>query len=284
MSNAKRQKIVIQKASGDLQEYKESKLKQSLLNSGADMEVVHEILTTISGWVKNGMTTNQIYSRAFSILRKRQMMVSFKYKLKQAILQFGETGYPFEQLVGQLYEAKGFAVGVGQIVQGKCVQHEIDVVAINKTSELFFECKYSANRKKQLSIQTPLYVKARMDDVMEKRRSLSTHRDLTLFGGLVVNTRFSEDSIKYGECAGLKLISWNYPEGRALKDLIDEAEIYPVTLLNYLTLKEKRMLIESGVVICSQINSDPSVLNPLHLSPKKYDSLMQELKVICGLG
>lgn len=280
--NTKRSKIVIQKASGDLQEYKESKLKQSLVNSGADRDVVEEILVTISAWIKDGMTTNQIYSRAFSILRKRQMMASFKYKLKQAILQFGETGYPFEKLIGQLYEAKGYSVEVGQIVQGHCISHEVDVVARNKTSELFFECKYSANRKKQLSIQTPLYVKARMDDVMEKRRSLSTHRDLTLFGGLVVNTRFSEDSIKYGECAGLKLISWNYPEGRALKDLIDAAEIYPVTLLNYLTVKEKRTLIDSGIVVCSQINADPSVLKPLHLSAKKHDSLIQELKVICG--
>jgi len=49
--------------------------------------------------------------------------------LKKAILQLGPTGYPFERFVGELLKYQGYEAKVGQIVQGNCVQHEVDVVA-----------------------------------------------------------------------------------------------------------------------------------------------------------
>jgi hypothetical protein len=38
-------------------------------------------------------------------------------------------------------------------------------------------------------------------------------------GWLVTNTRFTGDAIQYGNCAGLKLIGWDYPAEGSLKDL-----------------------------------------------------------------
>ena len=44
---------------------------------------------------------------------------------------------------------------------------------------------------------------------------------------LVTNTKFSSDVIRYGNCVGMHLIGWKYPEDGGLEKLIDEANIYP---------------------------------------------------------
>ena len=44
-------------------------------------------------------------------------------------MELGPSGFPFEKLVGKILEQEGFETRVGVIVQGNCVQHEVDVIA-----------------------------------------------------------------------------------------------------------------------------------------------------------
>jgi hypothetical protein len=37
---------------------------------------------------------------------------------------------------------------------------------------------------------------------------------------IATNTRFSKDAVTYGNCAGLKLFSWDYPLKGGLKELV----------------------------------------------------------------
>ena len=76
------------------------------------------------------ITTKKIYKIAFIALRKKSRKLSAHYSLKNALLEFGPTGYPFEVFVSKLLKTQGYNVEVGQIIQGKCVTHEVDVVAI----------------------------------------------------------------------------------------------------------------------------------------------------------
>ena len=48
-------------------------------------------------------------------------------KLKQAIMELGPSGFPFEQFVAELLKCRGYQIKVGVIVEGHCVNHEIDV-------------------------------------------------------------------------------------------------------------------------------------------------------------
>lgn len=46
-------------------------------------------------------------------------------------------------------------------------------------------------------------------------------------------------AIKYGSCAGLNLLSWDFPKGNSLREQIDASGLYPLTYLTTLSLNEK---------------------------------------------
>ena len=58
------------KHSGNIVDFNPSKLKQSLLKSGASAVMVSEVLNTIEKEIYDGIPTKQIYKMAFSLLKK----------------------------------------------------------------------------------------------------------------------------------------------------------------------------------------------------------------------
>ena len=159
----------------------------------------------------------------------------------------------------------------------------MDVIATNSMHQILVECKYSSSQGKQVSVQVPLYVRSRVDDIIRKRRELSEYKDMEFFGWVVTNTRFSLDSIDYSNCSGIRLQGWDYPEGEGLKEIIEREKLYPVTILSNLTKKEKRNLMEQGVVVCSQLMEDMMLIDQLQPSKRKYNALKKELNEICSL-
>lgn len=281
--NSKNNKVIlIKKASGDEEPFSSEKLKQSLLNAGAKNETIEKIVTKIEKWVYPGITTKKIYARAFSILRDEKSDSSLRYRLKQAILELGPTGYPFEILIGKLFEHMGFKTEVGIVLDGNCVTHEMDVIATNNNVQHLVECKYHKDQGKQVSVQVPLYVHSRIDDIISKRKALLEYKDFSFKGWVITNTRLSSDSIKYGNCSELNLMAWNYPVGNGLKKNIEKFKIYPITILKNLKIKEKKYLLNEGIVTCSQLIEKSDSLISLGLNKKKYKMLTKEINEICG--
>ncbi|MFO7574109.1 MAG: hypothetical protein R6W67_03010, partial [Bacteroidales bacterium] len=100
---------------------------------------------------------------------------------------------------------------------------------------------------------------------------------------VVTNTRFSGDSVSFGECSGLRLLGWDYPESEGLKDIIERERIYPVTALNSITKREKQQLLEKGIVTCEQLFDNPSLLDSIEFSQKKSTAIIKELNDILYL-
>ncbi len=274
--------IIIKKASGETEIFDEQKLIQSLVNAGTEKKTISKIVADINNWIYPGVSTKEIYSRAFKLLQKNKHIASVRYKLKQAIFQFGPTGYPFEHFIGQVLERQGFKTEVGVIAEGFCVSHEIDVIANKNNKQHIIECKYSQNQGKYVSIQVPLYVRARVDDIIKKRKSLQDFNDISFAGWVVTNTRFSSESTQYGKCTDLQLLAWDYPEGNGLKDIIEREKIFPVTILHHLKKQHKEILLEQGIVTCRQLLNSMETLKSLHLKPKKFELLLAELNDICS--
>ncbi len=273
--------ILIIKASGEEEAFSAEKLERSLLNAGAYKETISKIIDDIENWIYPGVTTKKIYSRAFSILNREKSSSSLRYRLKQSILELGSTGYPFEDLIGQLFQHMGFRTEVGIVVEGKCVTHEMDVIATNDTIQHLVECKYHKDQGKHVSVQVPLYVRSRVNDIINKRQMMQEYKGLSFTGWVVTNTRFSSDSLQYGECGGLNLLAWNYPDGNGLKERIEKFKIYPITVLKNLTKKEKQYLLNEGIVSCPQLLKNSDSINVLELSENKFNKLIKELKEIC---
>jgi hypothetical protein len=273
--------ILIKKASGAEEPFSTQKLERSLRSAGADGTTISKIVDDIREWIVPGITTKKIYGRAFQLLRRKQNVSAIRYRLKHAILQLGPTGYPFESFVGELFKLKGYSVDVGIVVDGQCVTHEMDVIATKDHHQHLVECKYHSDQGKQESIQVPLYVRSRVDDIIRKRQSMPEYTDYSFTGWVVTNTRFSSDSLHYGACAGLKLLAWDYPQENGLKDIIEELNLYPVTILQHLNLKQKQSLLESGIVTCAQAWKNRSLLNEMPLTPPKLRAVLKELDAFC---
>jgi len=274
------QNILVRKASGDEEPFSEEKLKNSLKNAGAPEEIIEEVTDDIMQWIYEGVSTRKIYARAFSILQQKKNHLATKYKLKKAIMELGPTGYPFEHFVGKILEYKGFSTLVGQIIKGYCVSHEVDVIATAGNEQHLIECKYGQSPGKTVSVQVPLYVRSRVNDIIRKQQESDLYRGFTFYGWVVTNTRFTSDAIDYGKCSGLRLLSWDYPADNGLKDIIDREKIYPVTVLNQLSSIRKKILLEKGIVICRQLIENPEALEFLQLTNKEHKNLMNELEAI----
>ena len=274
--------ILIKKASGEEEPFSSVKLERSLRNAGAQEDTIIKIVADINSWISPGISTKKIYRRAFSILYREKTISSLRYRLKQAILELGPTGYPFEVLIGQLFDKIGFETEVGVVIDGNCITHEMDVIATNANEQFLAECKYHKDQGKQVSIQVPLYVNARVQDIINRRQHMSEYQGKKFTAWVITNTRFSSDSIKYGKCAGLKLLAWDYPHGSGLKERLEQHRLYPVTVLRHLTIKEKQLLLGQDIVACSQLHANTAALTPLNLRKSKYNKLLRELNEICG--
>lgn len=282
MKNNNNKEIVVKKASGETELFDLSKLKASLKNAGARADVISDIAADISDWVYDGVTTRKIYARAYTMFRKRSGNKATLYKLKMAMLKMGPSGYPFEYFIGELFRRQGYEVEVGKVVEGATINHEMDVIATRDGVQHLMECKFSLDQGNRLSIQVPLYVNSRVNDIVEKRRKQKQYKDLSFTPWLVTNARFSSDSIEYSRGKGINLLGWDYPEDNALKDMIAREKIFPVTILKNLTRKQKHLLMEQNVVTCNQLAEEPELIKKLGLSKKEQQTVVKELNDIIG--
>jgi len=276
-------KIQIKKVSGDLEVFSRNKLINSLKRSGAEIEIVNSIADEVESWIYEGIPSKKIYDKAFALLRKKQLGIAARYKLKNAMMEMGPTGYPFEFFVGEVFKLMGYNVEVGKVLQGHCVTHEVDVIATKGKEQHFIECKYYQHTGKNANVQVPMYIRSRVDDLIRYRKNLPEFEGFVFHGGVVTNTRFTTDAISFGECTGLSLLSWDYPEGKGLKEIVDREKIFPITVLTRLNLSEKQQLMEKGVVICRQLAENQEVLATIVSDTNKVKKVLQEIKYLCQL-
>jgi len=273
--------IQIFKSSGKRADFSIEKLKNSIKRSGADQALVNEITNNVRDELYQGISTNEIYNRAFALLRKKKNAYASKYKLKKAIYELGPTGFPFEKFVGALLLYSGYEVKTGQFLQGKCVTHEVDVVAHKNDQYIVAECKFHSNEGRNCDVKVPLYIHSRYSDILnfyDKKNNIEKPNE----GWVVTNTRFTEDALKYGSCAGLYLLSWDFPKANGIKDRIDRLGLYPITVSTLLSQREKQFLLSRDVVLCKQLLNDDFYLDHLGISEKRKERILNEIQLLCN--
>lgn len=270
--------IHIIKVNGEKVPFSAQKVASSLQRSGATQEVVQQILNVLETELHEGMSTKQIYKRAFELLKKKNTGLASKFKLKKAIFELGPTGFPFENFVAAIFEAKGYTTKVGQTLQGKCVSHEVDVIAKKDAEVLFMECKFHSLQGKNTDVKVPLYIDSRFKDLASQ--NIQAENYFTQ-GMIVSNTRFTADALAYAKCANISLLSWDYPKGKGLKDLIDTTKLYPITVSTLLTVKEKQFLLDRAIVLCKDLLKNKFLLDVLGTSENRQQKIFDEMEKIC---
>ena len=270
-------KVTVVKASGKTAPFDKHKLEASLQRSGANKEVIDKILSEIHAMLYNGITTKKIYKTAIYILKKTNDSTAARYKLKKALLELGPEGFAFEILVAELLKHQGYSTKVSEILQGKCVTHEIDVVAEKENEILLVECKFHNDAKRICNVKVPLYIHSRFRDIENQIAQLKgeTKKYKCL---IATNTRFSVDAKHYASCVGLQTMSWDSPVDNNLKDLIDQSGLHPITCLTKMTKAEKQELLRAGKVLCSDVANNPNVLESIKISPTRRAHILNEIQ------
>lgn len=271
------QEIQVIKASGEKAFFSDRKLRRSLERAGATKKIIDEIVDDIQPQLYQGITTKAIYRRAFKLLRKKHTLSASKYKLKKAIMELGPSGFAFEKYIGEIFKSLGYKIQINQIMNGRCVTHEVDVIAENDTVTKIMECKYHNLQGTICDVKIPLYVRSRFDDI---NSNVSENKKYE--GWVVTNTRFSGDAVQYGVCIGLNLLGWDFPDGKGLREVIDQGSLYPITCLTSLTQKEKISLMEGGILLCREIGDGKKELMGLKISSTRIDTIINEALALCG--
>ncbi len=268
---------MVEKQSGEKETFSPEKLHQSLSRAGASKALIEKVEEALQPQLFEGINTSEIYRKAFQLLRKFKRSTAARYSLKKAIMELGPSGYPFERFVGALLEKLGYEVAIGQVIQGHCVQHEVDVVARDSKEQFMVECKYYNSQGKYCNVQVPLYIDSRFRDIEKRWKTHPANQGLNFSGWVVTNTRFTSDAMAYGKCAGLHLVSWDFPRQQSLKDMVEHSGLFPVTVLTTLTLKQKRKLLDDGIVLCRQLKEKTGLLDTLGLTKPKVKKVLDEL-------
>lgn len=272
--------IVVTKASGATEPFSIKKLRNSLERAKATSEEINSIIETLLPKLYQGISTKKIYSEAFRLLRHQSKPHAARYYLKKGIMELGPSGFPFEKFVGELFKHQGYTVEVGKILQGKCVTHEIDVIAEKENQIILMECKYRNQPGITVDVKTPLYIQSRFEDVLNN--GLLKNKEGKFSGWLTTNARFTSDALEYGLCKGLNMLSWDYPHSKALKDMIDNSGLYPLTCLTSLTHHEKQWLLEKNHVLVRDIHSNTNLLLKAGVKETRLKTVLDEAIKLCG--
>ena len=269
--------ILVLKSNGEKAPFEKDKFLNALRYSGASKHESYQILQQVESKLFDGIPTKKIYKLAYSLLKKKKSHgTAGRYRLKKAIFELGPSGYAFELFVSRLFESLGYSVKTDQLINGKCILHEVDVLAKKSNLIVFVECKFRSDYRGKTDVKVPLYIHSRFSDIESKWREVPANENMEMKGFVVTNARFTKDAIEYAECAGLGLISWDYPAESSLKYYIDKSGMHPITSLNGLTKAQKSALLKEGVVLCRELVKSKFLLEKLGLNEKQINKVITE--------
>ncbi|EKD66946.1 MAG: ATP-cone protein [uncultured bacterium] len=278
-----KQPPIIIKANGDRVRYDRFRLMTSLLRSGASQDLANSVTDKVSADIINGTTTTyDIYTKAYRLLKTTKFHpVAARYSLKKAIMALGPTGFPFEQFIGEIFRRQGYQVQVGVVVEGHCVSHEVDVIAVKGDTHALIEAKFHNQTGIHTDVKVPLYIHSRFLDIEKKLIAKGdTHKVHEPW--VVTNTHFTSSAIQYGECMGMKLLGWRYPESGGIEKMIEDTGLHPITCITSLSQKDKQILLNQGIILCRDLLEDGRLLHALGLSVAKVSAVQKEISMICS--
>lgn len=272
-------RILITKADGERVPFDPVKLERSLTSAGASSTSRARILAKIMHELKPLETTEDIYRRAFELLKsEEQLAVAARYSVKRAIFALGPSGFPFEQFLGEILRAHGWSVQTDLMLMGRCAPHEVDVLAQKDGHRVGIEAKFHNEPGGKTDIKDALYVHARYEDLKQSPVASSRVDE----GWLVTNTVFTRNAIRYARCSNLTILGWDYPTNRGLMYMIESAKVHPLTALTTLSEGEKRRLLENRIVLCKSIQT-PHLLQEYGVAPARIPQVLEEAQRLCAI-
>lgn len=265
--------VTVVKEDGTKEPFSPEKVRAALTRSGLSKKKADILLKKLERKLYDGIRTRRIYKILYVLIDKTKPEVSHRYNLKNALLRIGPAGYEFEDFISQLLIKQGYRTEVRQILEGKCISHEIDVVASRGKKTYMVECKFRNEAGTRCRTKSVLYSYSRFLDLVAGSKMGKCIRFTDPW--IVSNTKFSRNSKKYARCMGMRLLGWHYPVDNSLEFMIEKTKCYPVTVIK-MPANVTRKLLSRKIVTVFDIPESPEKLSEITgISTKKAEEIVQ---------
>ncbi len=273
----------IVKTDGVREQFSASKLCLSIRKAGAPRDVADSICRAVSTKINPNDSTNTIFRKALKYVMKESPDIAARYSLRRALEALGPAGFIFEQYFEVVLQAYGFATKRDVILKGACVSHEIDVIASEGSKRFLVEAKYHNEPGIKTHVDVVMYADARLIDIVKSEPEKNRAKyEYAMW--LVTNTKFTDATIQYAKCRGIRLTGWNYPRGASLEDVIADKKLYPVTILPSLPKNMLPELAKRNIILAQDLLTYEAadLVRSFHMEPAIAEKLVREVSEMTG--
>jgi Holliday junction resolvase-like predicted endonuclease len=274
--------VYVTKADGSKQIFDKQKIINTCLRLQATLEQAQSIADKIEARAYDGISTKKILQMIFLYMKKYRPAIGYQIDLRQAIAML-RSKPDFEIFVAKLFEALGYKVETNLIIQGKCVEHEIDVVARKDSEIILVEVKHHVNHHTYSGLDVFLQLNSSLEDLKEGYESGKNNFKFTK-AILICNTKVSEHAKRYALCKGLEFIAWKFPPEKGLERIIEEYKLYPITFLKGIEREEVYKLADAGIVTIKQLLDDiEKISRKTGMNKSRVLELQKAAKIVLGI-
>ena len=240
------------KTDGTKEPFSPAKFCLSLRKSGAPRDIADSICKNVQSNITPNDSTNTIFRKALKYLVREDIGIAARYSLSRGLTALGPAGFIFEQYFETILQAYGFETRRDVVLQGKCITHEIDVLASVGSKRFLVEAKYHNDVGIKTHVDVVMYADARLIDVV-KNEPEKNQKNFEYAMWVVTNTKFTDAAIQYAKCRSIRLTGWNYPRGASLEDIIADKKLYPVTVLPSLPKLTLPLLVKRNIILAQDL-------------------------------
>lgn len=270
---------------GEKEPFSLKKVYRSARRAGADHQTAKKISQAIGDQVYSGMPTTEIYQKVKMLLNQASPSLGIKFSLRKGMEKLGPTGFPFEKMIRQVFKHQGFETRVNQSVPGHYIDwYEIDFLSINKAKKkvLVGECKYRSRPGDRLDLDVALSNFGRFYDIKNGPILTKYPQGYEVESILVTNAKFTSQAVKYSRGYGVELLGWRYPKDRGLETIIEEGQLWPITVLPAVNAELMRVFAAHKIMLVKDLVEIPlpDLAQTTGLSEKHLKEVVDQAQMV----
>lgn len=266
--------LFVTKVDGSKEPFDRKKVVRTCMRMGATEEMSEVIAKKIEEEVYDGIESRKILQMIFRSMRRYRPVCRHIIDLRKS-LSLLRSKPDFEIYIQMLLKEHGYDVLSNQIINGKCVEHEVDAVAKKDGKTTIVEVKHHFDYHTPIGLDEARIARAVYEDVSEGFENGSNNLKIDHVM-IISNTKLSKHAERYVKCRNIEHKGWSYPSHYDLQTMIEEKKLYPVSIIRGLKLQVIESLTSNGIVMLKQLLK----MNPEELRRKTRISKKDSIFVI----
>ena len=253
--------MLVIKSDGTKERFDKKKIIRTCIRARVDEKTAREIADYIEDHIKEGFSTGMIFRMIVKELEKRKHNSAFLIGLRDSVSEIDPES--FELFIKKILEYLGYSVEWNKIIAGKCVEHQVDLIAEKDEKKTLVECKHHNNPHRFCGLEVCLQVQARLEDILDgfkEKRNRYNFSQAWIF----TNSKFSQHAKRYAEGKSILLTGWRYRGSMSLESLVETNKLYPITVLQ-IDPRTRKQLFDRNIIIMQDVLKNESKLSKLGL-------------------